>query len=111
MDSKKNRASNVVDLHPPLTTPMAIELDGEPFVNIAGVLQMARENDTPQCRALTRFYGAEYRARQAQPLTEIAREWEAFQAAWMRMVAKFGVPPIGTPTPWPGSGQQDGESE
>ncbi len=95
--------TNVVDLHPPISTPKAIEVgdDCEAFVNVAGIIKMARTNDTPQCRALARFYAAEYRAIAAQPLTHEARELQAFKGAWQRMTRKFGVSPInwdGLPT-------------
>lgn len=91
----------VVNLHPPKGEAKAIHIGGEPFVNVAGIMQMARDGDTEQCRDLVRFYSAEYRAREAQPLTVQAREWEAFEAAWQRMQRKHGVPSIGPLKPAP----------
>lgn len=95
-------SAKVIGLHPPLTPPKVMHLEGEAFVTVSGIIQMARDGNTDQCRSLVRFYNAEYRTRQAQPITPIALEWEAFAAAWDRMVRKFGVAPIADPKTWPG---------
>lgn len=86
--------SKVVDLHVPLSKPEVKEFDGELHVNVPGVIKIARDGDTPRCRALVRFYSAEWRALEGRPLTVSQRETEAFKAAYQRMVRKFGVPPI-----------------
>jgi hypothetical protein len=93
--------SQVVNLHPQLSKPevMRADVDGGYVMNVAAALQLARDGDTPQCRSLTRFYAAEYRALEGQPLAPAAREWAAFEGAWRRLVRKFGVPPLGEPTP------------
>ncbi len=86
--------AEVVDLHPTLSEPKSIEIAGEDFVNISQIIEMARGGDTPQCRALTRFFNAEYRALGGSPLSEVKHEEEAFGRAWQRMIRAFGVPPI-----------------
>ena len=86
--------SAVVDLHPPLSRPEVREFEGGTYVNVPGIIRIAREGDTPRCRALVRFYNAEWRALEGKPLTSKQRETDAFLAAHRRMVRKFGVPEI-----------------
>ena len=94
--------TKVVDLHPPLSKPEVQEWDGELFGNVAVIMQIARDGDTPKCRALVRFYSAEWRALEGKPITAKQRETHAFLAAHRRMVRKFGVPEIdwSRPAPW-----------
>jgi hypothetical protein len=69
-------------LHPDLGAPRAIAapVDGGIAVNIAAVVQMIREGDTPQCRAAYRHFTAAWRKLEGQPITDKAREWQAFEA-------------------------------
>lgn len=87
---------SVADLRPPISPPeyREADVDGGLVMNIAAVVQMARDGDTPECRFLSRRYAAEYRALEGEGLPHKERELRAFRSAWDRMHQKFGVPQI-----------------
>lgn len=86
--------TNVTKLHPDLSAPEVIERGGVEYVNVPGVIEIARNGTTPQARALVRFYSAEWRSLDGKPISDKQRETDAFYAAWQRMVRKFSVPPL-----------------
>lgn len=86
----------VVDLHPPISAPAFREADveGGLLANVGAIIKMARENDTPECRFLSRQYGIEYRALADQALEHKDRELLAFRSAWMELHRQLGVAPL-----------------
>lgn len=83
-------------LHPPIS-PVSIihrpDIEGEYLINMAGVVRLAKEADTPQGRRLYRLYCAEYRALEGSPLTHEKREEQAMLSAMKR----FGMNLVGLP--------------
>lgn len=79
-------------LHPPLSQAKVTrhpEIDGEYLVNIAGVIRIAKDGETPKARALYRAFCAEFRALEGRLITDEAREQAAFKAAAESMGWRF----------------------
>lgn len=87
---------SVVEIHAPISQMSIQEADveGGLVCNVATIIQMARDNDTKECRFLTRQYNKEYRALEGLPLTHKDREFRAFKAAWTRMHRELGTQEI-----------------
>lgn len=87
---------SVVSIHAPISQPSiaGADVDGGFIGNVAAILQLARDNDTQECRFLTRQYNKEYRALEGQPMTHAQRELQAFKAAWTRMHVELGTQEI-----------------
>ena len=56
-------------------------VDGGVLLNVAGVLEMVRQGDTPQCRAVERAFNAEWRRTEGQPFTYADRQLRCLQHA------------------------------
>lgn len=83
-------------LHPPISEVSIIsrpDIEGEYLINMAGVVRLAKEADTPQGRRLYRLYCAEYRALEGSPLSHEKREETAMLAAMKR----FGMNLVSLP--------------
>lgn len=77
----------VTSLHPPISETKVIHdptVDGELLINIAGVVALVKEGETPQSRHLYRLYLREYRALEGQPLAHEKREESAMLAAFQK---------------------------
>lgn len=86
---------SVTPLHPTVSSTKIIHdptVDGEYLINIGGVIQLAKEGETPQARRLYRLFLAEYRAREGHPITADEREFQAVQAAFARMGVTMAEP-------------------
>lgn len=87
---------SVTNIHAPISAPSIkkADVDGGLVGNVAAILMLARENDTKECRFLTRNYNKEYRALEGLPMTPEARELQAFKAAWTKMHRELGTQEI-----------------
>ncbi|MGN6421990.1 MAG: hypothetical protein ACTHLA_01635 [Asticcacaulis sp.] len=76
----------ITQLHPPISETKFIpaDVDGGYLINCAGVIEIMKVGDTPQCRRIYRLYLAEYRALDGQPLSHEKKEQEALMAAFRR---------------------------
>ena len=74
--------SQPVDLHPDLGPVQTFDYQGEPMINMAGVLAMARTGATPEAKLFYRSFSAAYASLQGSPLSDRERQWQALRGAW-----------------------------
>lgn len=78
---------SVIDLHPQVSEPKVIpaEVDGGYLINVGGIIEIAKNGESPQAKRLYRLFLAEFRALNGQPLSPSEKEQQALFAAFRRM--------------------------
>ena len=68
--------------------------EADPKAAVAAIFAGVKAEGSPERRALLAYFQAELRRLSGAPLTDDARERQAFRAAWKKMAEAFGIPSI-----------------